>query len=597
MFPASPRRNVLPGAFQDRSDAPRRLILECMATEMHVRAICSNLTLQARFGWVTKFARGLSRKCYPIKCTAHGETSLFLPDLAMAPALKPLLTMLQNTPPPIMTGDSSSLPQTLMTDATWDLQQSPYSANSMDTADWGYYTMPLSPPTSLSSNISDSPEPPTKKLRLSASPDRQLEGEHQRCVPTQKVFDLPEAQVSSASSLSQPMSNTNSLLACKKFFATTNPGARRTRGTGERISTKDFVPPDVSGLSKREARLVKNRAAAFLSRQRKREEFEAMEVRVRELEDENARLQQLAQKGNQYEELRSEIEHLQAQLQAAEKRELSLSMEIARHSNPLAVKAEMAVDCLSPAAHSPESQTSPKTFGLTRHILARALPYLQSLSPKSTLPIAVTVPLAEMRPGEQPSAAFSCNDGGVGPMPPYSLSDCPPLDAEILRGLDNVVVSFERLAEDRMVQMSIQCRRPVNRVHSNLVSRAKVGDKTKSSSLETWSGSEVTPYGPPFELQQLASTPSSLSMEPPTPAPNINNFCGFLGSSGPLPSSDYQGLMMPYVQPSYSHVTDQPPFDLFPNSFDHAAEEKAKYHGRTFPSHLGGEGSWQVPVC
>jgi len=37
---------------------------------------------------------------------------------------------------------------------------------------------------------------------------------------------------------------------------------------------------DVSGLNKREARLIKNRAAAFLSRQRKREEFEAMEVYV-----------------------------------------------------------------------------------------------------------------------------------------------------------------------------------------------------------------------------------------------------------------------------------------------------------------------------
>lgn len=46
------------------------------------------------------------------------------------------------------------------------------------------------------------------------------------------------------------------------------------------ISTKDFVPPDVTGLSKREARLVKNRAAAFLSRQRKREEFELMEMYV-----------------------------------------------------------------------------------------------------------------------------------------------------------------------------------------------------------------------------------------------------------------------------------------------------------------------------
>ncbi|KAH7096367.1 hypothetical protein BKA62DRAFT_775240 [Auriculariales sp. MPI-PUGE-AT-0066] len=52
----------------------------------------------------------------------------------------------------------------------------------------------------------------------------------------------------------------------------------------------DFVPPDVSGLSKREARLVKNRAAAFLSRQRKREEFEAMELRVTDLEQQNSSL-------------------------------------------------------------------------------------------------------------------------------------------------------------------------------------------------------------------------------------------------------------------------------------------------------------------
>ncbi|KAG8735926.1 hypothetical protein FRC10_010006 [Ceratobasidium sp. 414] len=57
------------------------------------------------------------------------------------------------------------------------------------------------------------------------------------------------------------------------------------------ISSKDFVPPDVSGLSKREARLVKNRAAAFLSRQRKREEFEELERHCQDLERENARLQ------------------------------------------------------------------------------------------------------------------------------------------------------------------------------------------------------------------------------------------------------------------------------------------------------------------
>ena len=53
--------------------------------------------------------------------------------------------------------------------------------------------------------------------------------------------------------------------------------APKKRGNG-RITVAEFVPPDVTGLSKREARLVKNRAAAFLSRQRKREEFESMEA-------------------------------------------------------------------------------------------------------------------------------------------------------------------------------------------------------------------------------------------------------------------------------------------------------------------------------
>lgn len=44
-----------------------------------------------------------------------------------------------------------------------------------------------------------------------------------------------------------------------------------------------FVPPDTSGLTKREARLVKNRAAAFLSRQRKREQFEELDQKCKHL--------------------------------------------------------------------------------------------------------------------------------------------------------------------------------------------------------------------------------------------------------------------------------------------------------------------------
>ena len=69
------------------------------------------------------------------------------------------------------------------------------------------------------------------------------------------------------------------VVPAKRPPVTINAGACTKKArSGERVSTKDFVPPDVTGLSKREARLVKNRAAAFLSRQRKREEFEHMEM-------------------------------------------------------------------------------------------------------------------------------------------------------------------------------------------------------------------------------------------------------------------------------------------------------------------------------
>jgi hypothetical protein len=56
-----------------------------------------------------------------------------------------------------------------------------------------------------------------------------------------------------------------------------NGATKRQRAS---VSTREFIPPDVSGLSKREGRLVKNCAAAFLSRQRKREEFELKEMYV-----------------------------------------------------------------------------------------------------------------------------------------------------------------------------------------------------------------------------------------------------------------------------------------------------------------------------
>jgi hypothetical protein len=119
--------------------------------------------------------------------------------------------------------------------------------------------------------------------------------EHEQlCLPTHQVFDFPEAkpllipqppapvaESSKRERLSISIDTTVPPCPSKRSAASPAPSVtKKPRAIAERINTKDFIPPDVSGLSKREARLVKNRAAAFLSRQRKREEFEFMEVCV-----------------------------------------------------------------------------------------------------------------------------------------------------------------------------------------------------------------------------------------------------------------------------------------------------------------------------
>lgn len=93
---------------------------------------------------------------------------------------------------------------------------------------------------------------------------------------------IPGASSSSRKRSSSPTRSTDSVdgnAAATASGAPPAPKRQRAAPSGP-ISTKDWVPPDVTGLNKREARLVKNRAAAFLSRQRKREEFEQMEMYV-----------------------------------------------------------------------------------------------------------------------------------------------------------------------------------------------------------------------------------------------------------------------------------------------------------------------------
>ena len=150
-----------------------------------------------------------------------------------------------------------------------------------------YYNTPPSPPHSIGSTSTDASIPTAKMLKMRMSPDFGSDCE-QLCLPTHQLFDLPEVSTHSSSSSPAPSSPKPTRLSITinhppqpQKRAGPDPDATMTkkpRASGERISSKDFIPPDVSGLSKREARLVKNRAAAFLSRQRKREEFECMEA-------------------------------------------------------------------------------------------------------------------------------------------------------------------------------------------------------------------------------------------------------------------------------------------------------------------------------
>jgi hypothetical protein len=161
-----------------------------------------------------------------------------------------------------------------------------YSPTLVDNYAMHYYGLPPSPPHSAGSTGSNSPVPSNTMRRMRMSPDTMSDND-QLCVPTHQVFDVPEVVNTSSPEFDSPSPqilrrsiSIGSVAPSKREHSPTPSATKKPRAAGDRITTKDFVPPDVSGLSKREARLVKNRAAAFLSRQRKREEFETMEMYV-----------------------------------------------------------------------------------------------------------------------------------------------------------------------------------------------------------------------------------------------------------------------------------------------------------------------------
>jgi hypothetical protein len=198
--------------------------------------------------------------------------------------LSPERRLLSLTMSQIISSDSLTSP---ISDSSWDQPLfSPTSNIETFTLNYPHYAHPPSPPYSVGSVSSTSPQPPNRALGMRMSPDFTSEKD-QLCLPTHQVFELPLAPHTPPSPVSPTSPDYPHLLLSPSAPAVKRPSSpvhhpitatKKPRSSGERISTKDFVPPDVTGLSKREARLVKNRAAAFLSRQRKREEFESMEM-------------------------------------------------------------------------------------------------------------------------------------------------------------------------------------------------------------------------------------------------------------------------------------------------------------------------------
>ncbi|KAL5487459.1 hypothetical protein ACEPAI_5567 [Sanghuangporus weigelae] len=257
-------------------------------------------------------------------------------------------------------------------------------------------------------------QPPSQPAALSLQSHQQ-----QRCspplptptspTPSSVLFSSPPVSpVNNMNYRRESPVSTSSSTGSKRPSDETSTSSSATSAKKPRAYTslKDFVPPDVTGLSKREARLVKNRAAAFLSRQRKREEFELMEIRVAELERENARLREMADGASPAPTTStdcSELDLLRMQLAASRQRESELvhRLEVLKHEQQK-IKTEANEPCLSDGissgANSPVMApvlplknivSNPKTgASLGLMVLLCALPSLLShpSHSRSTLP-------------------------------------------------------------------------------------------------------------------------------------------------------------------------------------------------------------------
>ncbi|RDX47489.1 hypothetical protein OH76DRAFT_1405819 [Lentinus brumalis] len=286
--------------------------------------------------------------------------------------------------------------------------------------------------------------PDTRKmLKGRMTPDVPSE----QCLPTHQVFDFTPGSAPTPMQMSSPASSPESSPQtapqslpgtlhtfsaaddCSYSVPAKRPSmsapagpTKRVRSSAERVSTKDFVPPDVSGLNKREARLVKNRAAAFLSRQRKREEFENMEIRVAELEQENARLMASLQQQQPTpppvdNSLMSELELLKRQLAETQQRERELAEKLSSGPEPASartgvVKTEAVEPELPVSLRAHKGERSGASFGLM--VLLCALPTLLSMPTHNAMPSGVSFNPSHSHSHSSSLDMFSTSDYDFG---------------------------------------------------------------------------------------------------------------------------------------------------------------------------------------
>ncbi|KAF9268564.1 hypothetical protein L218DRAFT_517114 [Marasmius fiardii PR-910] len=518
-----------------------------------------------------------------------------------------------------------------------------------------YHQLPPSPPISVAGSLStDSP----RMLKTRMSPDAA-----QMCLPTHQLFDLGEVnntyQAPPSPALSDAKDFNRVSISIKPPTIPTSmkrsespgqlPPAPKRRAVGERISTKDFIPPDVSGLSKREARLVKNRAAAFLSRQRKREEFETMEARVLELEQENARLLALTQTGNSHSlpntstpssdsQLLCEIETLKAELVAARDREHQLMTSLSSKSSQdsaSTVKVELSDESNSSSlASSPRLQpvkgtSSAASLGLMQVLLC-ALPSLLSLPATSSLPAKFSLP-------SSPIAISNGFDFGshVSMDHQWSTDSERPLksnklefvgDSRIIHDLNSLDVSFDSApSHNGKIRVRIH---PTPSGYSRSTSPSaslysgSPNHPTASSSslgLDLWGqgASEPSSFDPSFPSSSFSSY-SAANSDPfmGVAGPTDSDFSSSPSSFSSLSSHNFHQSNHPHIHQSSPSGSASPSSTLFgggeldscqtmsapdfgiPFEYPHHSKRRVRITLKSMPETPAQGGEWEVvPVC